>query len=192
MVKKYMADECVGGSMITHNTEESLLGLSNQKISLMPHTPLWKKEFQVSKEELQNCLPDAEIEHTGSTAIPWIPAKPIIDIAIAAHEPEDKIAEVEGCGYLYMGEKGVPGRFYFVKGLRERRTHHIHMFEKGSEQYAEHIFFRDHLLAHRITAEEYGKLKLRLWRKYSGDRKAYTKAKAKFIQDILEVNRKNL
>ncbi len=170
----------------TFFTESSLIGLSNEKISLMPQTELWKKEFSKEKNKLKRRLDDAEIEHVGSTAIPWVPAKPIIDIAISVEDPKKAVEKVEECGYEYMGEKGVEDRYYFVKGTDENRTHHIHLFEDGHQKYKDHILFRNHLIDNRDLAERYGKLKLQLWRKYRGERRKYTEAKSDFIKSILD------
>ncbi len=167
-------------------TKDSLLGLSNKKISLMPQTDLWKENFEKEKHELKKRIDKAEIEHVGSTAVPWIPAKPIIDIAMCVDYPDNIIDDIEKCGYEYMGEKGVKDRYYFVKGSEDNRTHHIHLFEDGHQKYKDHILFRDYLKDHKDLAEKYGKLKLQLWRKYRGKRKKYTEAKSDFIKSILD------
>lgn len=166
-------------------TEDSLLGLSNNKISLMPHTGLWTKEYKIEEKRLEGKVADCEIQHVGSTFVPWVPAKPVIDIAVSVKEPEEQIENIEGCGYSYKGEMEVEGRYYFVKGPPENRTHHIHMFKKGNQRYKDHILFRNHLVSNKDTAEEYGRLKLRLWRCYRGQRKKYTEAKSDFIERVL-------
>ncbi len=171
-------------------TEQSLLGLSNDKISLMPHTRFWKSEFAKEKRSLQHNTNHTEIQHVGSTFIPWLPAKPIVDIAVNSKDPESQIKDIENCGYEYMGEKGVEGRYYFVKGTLENRTHHLHMFEKGNQKYEDHLLFRDHLVKNRDIAEEYGKLKLRLFRDDKINRKKYTKEKSDFIEKVLKLARK--
>ncbi len=174
-------------------TKESLLGLPNDTISLMPPTPIWQREFRKARDELMKVLPGAEIEHIGSTSVPDLPAKPIIDIAVAIPDPERHIHAVKRCGYRYRGEQGIVGRLYFVKGSSDNRTHHIHMFEKGSELYEEHLLFRDALRKAPSLARDYGKLKLNLWRKLSGNRKSYTESKSEFIEKIVgNSHRKNL
>ncbi len=170
--------------------EKSLLGLANDKISLMPHTGLWKREFLREKESLRKETNETEIQHVGSTFVPWLPAKPIVDIAVKAEEPKDQIKNIENCGYEYMGEKGVKGRYYFVKGTSDNRTHHIHMFEEGSQIFEDHILFRNYLINNRTIAEEYGKLKLQLWRNYRTNRKKYTDEKSDFIERTLNEARK--
>jgi len=167
-------------------TEQTLLGLSNDKISLMPHTGLWKREFLREKYLLQKGTDDCEIQHVGSTFVPWLPAKPIVDIAVEAKEPIDQIKDIENCGYEYKGEKGVKGRYYFTKGTPENRTHHVHMFEEGSQIYEDHLLFRNYLINNRDTAEEYGKLKLQLWRDHKKNRKRYTDEKSDFIERTLK------
>lgn len=173
-------------------SEDSLLGLSNKNISLMPHTELWKECFENEKNELERRIAGLEIEHVGSTAIPWIPAKPIIDIVMSVGKPERVIEDIEDCGYEYMVEKGVKGRFYFVKGQEENRTHHIHLFEKDNQRYQDHLLFRDYLTENRDLAERYGKLKLELWRKNRGERRKYTEEKSDFITHILDKARSEM
>lgn len=165
--------------------EQDLLGLANDKVSLMPHTGLWISEFTKEKRSLRHNTDLTEIQHVGSTFVPWLPAKPIVDIAISSKDPESQIEGIEDCGYGYMGEKGVEGRYYFVKGTPENRTHHIHMFEKGDQRYEDHLLFRDHLVKNIDVAEEYGRLKLRLWRDDKIGRKEYTKNKSDFIEKVL-------
>ncbi len=172
--------------------EEHLLGLSNDKISLMPHTVLWKRGYVKEKKILERGTGVTEIQHVGSTSIPWIPGKPIIDIAVSAKDTEEEIKDIENCDYEYKGEKGIKGRYYFVRGSPENRTHHVHMFEEGSQRYEDHILLRDHLINNRETAEEYGKLKLQLWRKYRERREKYTEEVSDFIEKTLqEVKKKS-
>ncbi len=166
--------------------DKNLLGLANDRISLMPHTGLWIREFKKEKISLQKKTNETEIQHVGSTFVPWLPAKPIVDIAVKAKDPERQIKNIENCGYEYMGEKGVEGRYYLVKGTPDNRTHHIHMFEKGDQRYEDHLLFRDHLVKNRDIAEEYGRLKLRLWRDDKIGRKEYTKEKSDFIERTLQ------
>ena len=171
-------------------TEQSLLGLANDKISLMPHTGLWKREFLKEKDLLQKETDEVEIQHVGSTFVPWVPAKPIVDMAVKTEDPKDQIKNIENCGYQYRGEKGVKGRYYFVKGTSENRTHHIHMFEKGNQRYEDHLLFRNYLINNRDTAVEYGKLKLQLWRDHKKNRKKYTDEKSDFIEKTIKEARK--
>ena len=128
----------------------------------------------------------SDIQHVGSTAIVGMPAKPILDIAIAVEEFERTrvcIDPLIALGYTFRGENGIPRRHYFQKG--EPCTHHVHMVEKTSDEWAKLIRFRDLLRADRSTAADYRRLKLDLWERLPGDRKAYQAAKAAFIEEVI-------
>jgi GrpB-like predicted nucleotidyltransferase (UPF0157 family) len=129
----------------------------------------------------------AAVEHVGSTAICGISAKPVIDIAAAVLEIADAarwVAPLEGLGYEYRGEHGLPGRHYFTRG--EPRTHHLHVVELGGKFWRDHLLFRDHLRRHPHVAKEYEDLKKRLAGEYPENRGAYTDGKAAFIRGVLE------
>lgn len=168
-------------------TPEKLLGLTNGSISLMPHTFLWQEAFEAERRLLQGKITKhvLDIQHIGSTAIPTIPAKPIIDICIAVKslkKAKALILPLEAMGYRHRGENGIPGRHYFVKEQGEKRTHHLHVFEETNPKWAAHLHFRDTLRKNPELAQEYGRLKLRLWRNLKNDRAAYTAGKDVFFQ----------
>lgn len=131
-----------------------------------------------------------DIQHVGSTAIPGLVAKPIIDIAVALRQLEDVekcIEPLERLGYEYKGDEGHPGSFFFAKGDPSRRTYYLHMVEWNSESWRSYIRFRDCLRQHKEVAEEYAKLKRELARKSHGDRDLYTPGKAEFIASVLRM-----
>lgn len=126
------------------------------------------------------------LHHIGSTAIPGIYAKPIIDILAEVERLEALDArrvEMEGLGYEVMGEFGIPGRRYFRKDQADgQRTHQIHAFAAGSPHVARHLAFRDYMRAHPAIAQEYSDLKVRLVGSCHGDREAYMDGKDPFIK----------
>ena len=129
----------------------------------------------------------------GSTSIPGMLAKPIIDIAIAVADFEDArvcIPLMEGLGYEYKGEFGIPLRHYFVKG--DPRTFHVHMSEITSLEWQNTLLFRDYLCQHADLAAEYAELKTRLALKYPQDRTAYLDGKTEFVQRVLQIARAGL
>jgi GrpB-like predicted nucleotidyltransferase (UPF0157 family) len=135
-----------------------------------------------------------DIKHVGSTAIPGILAKPILDIAVAVACFEGAsvcIAPLEALGYLYRGEHGIPRRHYFV--LRapqgDARLVHLHMLEIQSANWEDHLLFRDYLRAHPAEAQAYQALKQQLAARFRHDRHAYTKGKTAFVTRILELAR---
>ena len=140
----------------------------------------------------------AAIEHIGSTAVPGLAAKPIIDMMVAVRKLADAdecIEPLQALGWLYAPENEVetPERRYFDMGLPGARTHHLHMVELASDWWVRHLAFRDFLRAHSQTAQEYERLKRGLAARYRDDREAYTTAKTEFIQSVVAraVGRRN-
>ena len=95
----------------------------------------------------------------------------------------DAMAEI---GYIHKGEHGIPGRRYFRKGSDLHHTHHIHVYQHGSPEIAQHLLFRDYLLAHPEKADAYDQLKSELAQKHTNDTVAYTSAKSDFIQALIQ------
>ena len=165
------------------------LGLNSGELHLSPYREDWPALFIVEKKIIESAIayhvPD--IQHVGSTSIPGMSAKPILDIAVAVENFEKAracIAPLVAHGYTFRGENGIPRRHYLQKG--EPCTHHIQMVEETSEEWTKLIRFRDLLRADPKTAEDYRKLKLDLWERLPGDRKAYQAAKAAFIGKVLQ------
>lgn len=158
-------------------------------IVLVPHNPLWKEWAAEEIESLRNLLYqfNPEIHHIGSTAIPDIQAKPIVDILV---EIQDNVAwnaikELMGqAGYICMAEN--PCRISFNKGYTPdgyaERVFHIH-FHRVGDNYE--TLFRDYLLVHPDAAKNYERLKRSLLPKYRNDRDGYTEAKTDFINSII-------
>ena len=166
-----------------------MLGLEKGTVRLVPYTQEWMRLFEDEKSRLQAAVGEfvLDIQHVGSTSIPGMAAKPIIDIAIAVNDFEEAgicIRPIEQLGYEYRGENGIPRRHFFVKG--EARSHHIHMNEISSRDWNDQILFRDYLTRHAETAGEYAELKKELARQYPADPVAYLDGKAPFIQQVLE------
>jgi GrpB-like predicted nucleotidyltransferase (UPF0157 family) len=166
-----------------------MLGLKRGTVELAPHAEEWHRLFAQEEARLRDAVGEhvAAIEHVGSTAICGISAKPIIDIAVGVREIADAekcVRPLEGMGYEYRGENGIPGRYYFIKG--EPRTHHLHMVELGSEFWKSHLLFRDYLRRRPEVAKGYEAVKIELARKYPDDRGAYTDGKGVFIRSVLE------
>lgn len=128
----------------------------------------------------------ADIQHIGSTAVPGLSAKPIIDILIAVNQlaaAEEYSIHLQKIGYEYVYYAENIDRLFFRKGTP--RTHHVHIVEYGSWTYWRHILFRDYLLVHPETAQRYEQLKREIAIKFKTDRNAYTNSKTEFIQSIV-------
>lgn len=167
-----------------------------EEVAVVAYDPRWPRLFEEEKEHLLYCLPAElvrRIEHFGSTAVPGLPAKPIIDILVevaSLDETRKRIAPIlEAQGYDYFwrppwGDDRSPYYAWFIKwGANGERTHHIHMVEAHFAHW-DRLYFRDYLREHPKVAEEHAALKLHLSQIYHNDRIAYTKAKTEFIQHI--------
>jgi GrpB-like predicted nucleotidyltransferase (UPF0157 family) len=170
-----------------------MIGLERGVVRLAPYTTDWERLFEEERTRLQSAIGEhvLDIQHVGSTSIPGMTAKPIIDIAIAVESFEAASACIEPMkqiGYEYAGENGIPRRHYFVK-RDPSTTHHVHMLEQQSQEWENHLLFRDHLRSHPEAAEAYAALKTQLADELPRDRDAYTNGKAPFIKRILRLAR---
>lgn len=153
-------------------------------IFLTPHQDVWKDWYQEEAAILQTMLPaSVQLHHIGSTAIPSIWAKPIIDILVEVKEGElERVREtLVGNGYLCMSQG--PRRISLNKGYTEdgfaQKVFHIHVRCQGDH---DEVYVRDYLVEHPEVAREYETLKLGLWKQFEHDRDGYTQAKAGFVQ----------
>lgn len=154
-------------------------------IFLIEHKECWKEWYLEEKAILQNSLSPVErISHIGSTAIPSIYAKPIIDILVEI--PKDNILldyknKIIKIGYICMSES--EEEVCFNKGYTENgfaeRVFHLHLKQSGNNN---ELYFRDYLIEHSEVARKYEKLKLNLWKEYKYNRDAYTNAKTEFVK----------
>jgi len=157
-------------------------------VEVVPHNPLWEKQFLFEAENIKNILKDqiVNIHHIGSTSIPGIYAKPIIDILVEVQnidKVDDYNEEMSIIGYISRGEWGISGRRYFIKGLYER-THHVHIYQKGDSEINRHLLFKDYMINHPEEAKQYENLKKMLANKYRYNPAAYIDGKDEFIKDI--------
>lgn len=174
-----------------------MFGLKRGVVKLSKYNPKWKTLFEEESALIFSAAEDfiVDIQHIGSTAIPDIVAKPIIDI-LAAINSLSNIAKIidplKTVGFIYRGEQGIPDRHLFVKGGEDYRTHHLHVVEKEHSEWAKHIIFRNYLRKHPQEAQEYSKLKQDLLKKYELDREKYTESKSNFVERILKKAKQDL
>src|SRR5262245_19174687 len=169
-----------------------MIGLARGTVRLAPYSPEWARLFDQEAALLRTVMGKAaqHIEHVGSTAIPGMLAKPIIDLVVIMSSLDKATAWIptlEGLGYEYRDDTGVPGRLLFVKGPHMQRTHHLSLTEMTAEFYKEKLLFRDYLKTHRDAFDEYFKLKKNLALSYPNDREAYTSGKLAFVERILRL-----
>ncbi|KKD37558.1 GrpB family protein [Limnoraphis robusta] len=161
-----------------------------RKVEVVPPNPNGQEDFQKESQQIANIFGEnaIAIHHIGSTSIPRIYAKPIIDLLVEVKEitkVDEKNDEMQSFGYTIMGEFGIVGRRYFRKdNLAGIRTHHVHVFEVGSTEVKRHLAFRDYLIAHPEDAQKYSLLKQELAAKYPHDIEAYMDGKDSFIKEM--------
>lgn len=156
-------------------------------VELVPHQPRWGSDFAQEAIALRHALGDTvrAIHHVGSTAIPGILAKPVVDIlceATSLAAVDAAAPRMQALGYTAKGEYGIEGRRYFQKkDLQGVRSHHVHIFRTGAEHIEHHLAFRDFLLAHPAIAAQYSAVKKMALASTPLTRQAYQDCKAPFI-----------
>ena len=163
--------------------------MSEEKpVILVEYNDEWPMLFEEEKARLLNHGGElvVEIEHIGSTSVPGLTAKPIVDILLGVRKLDDAVELIESfslMGYKYapQHEDRLPERRFM-----SRTGFHLHMTESGNLFWSKHVFFRDYLRAHTKARNEYAQLKLKLAEKYRNDRSTYTDSKAGFINSVLK------
>lgn len=158
-------------------------------IVVADYDPGWPAVFEELARPVREAVADlgADVEHVGSTSVPGLAAKPIIDIDVAVPAASDVPAAIErlrALGYVYQGEKGIRGRHAFLWPPQTVR-HHVYVVVSGSPPHADHLIFRDHLRAHPEVGVKYAELKRELAGRHRDDQLAYTEAKDAFVADVL-------
>jgi GrpB-like predicted nucleotidyltransferase (UPF0157 family) len=163
-------------------------------VRLIAYDPSWPARFASERALLAPLLAPwlaGPIEHIGSTAVPGLAAKPVIDIAAAVRTLPDSLAAIPSLpqlGYLYAPYK-TEVMHWFCKPARSFRTHHLHLVPLDSPLWSERLAFRDYLRRHPDAAAQYAELKRRLAEEHELDREAYTDAKGPFVARILNLAR---
>ena len=166
------------------------LGLKRGIVKVVSYDPRWVRIFNIEKKLIKGLFGRSigVIEHVGSTSIPGMPAKPIIDMQLAVPSFDllpSLRAILEKHGYTYRGS-GFRGERLLVKGPVERRTHHLHVMVYKSKEWYKAIVFRKYLIKDRTSFDGYVQLKRGLAKKFPGDRGSYTKGKASFVKRTLK------
>ena len=171
-----------------------MLGLNKDVVELVPYDKSWAVEFEKEKKKLQKILGKSalDIQHVGSTSIPGLRAKPILDIAVAVKklsELKRLIVVLEKAGYDVKDSINELGEILARKGTPDNRTHYIHVEVINSMFWNNHILFRDYLLSHPEYIKKYENLKNEMFERFKDERKLYTAAKNDFIEEVLELAR---
>jgi GrpB-like predicted nucleotidyltransferase (UPF0157 family) len=166
-------------------------GLEPGKVRVVAYDPGWSRKYNDEASRLWSALGTMveDIQHIGSTAIPGMSAKPIIDIAVAVANTdivESLVPRLEGLGYEYRGLLlGIEGHYFFRKG--DPREFFLHVLKHGSEFWVRRIALRDYLIAHADVADEYRALKDRLASEHADDRTSYTAEKKAFVERVTDI-----
>jgi GrpB-like predicted nucleotidyltransferase (UPF0157 family) len=162
-----------------------------EPIELHPYDPDWPAAFERERTLIAPLLGTnaTQIEHMGSTSIPGLPAKPIIDLIVLVDDLDaarSAIPTLEATGYSFWADNPDKTKLYLVKGLppAPHRTHHLHIYDDADEV-RRHLVFRDHLRAHPEVRDAYLALKQALAGRFRDDREAYSKHKTAFIDGIV-------
>jgi GrpB-like predicted nucleotidyltransferase (UPF0157 family) len=169
------------------------LGLHEGAVALCPHDPRWpalgEEECSTVKALLGHLAID--VQHVGSTAVPGLDAKPILDIAVALDQGanrgfvDDVVRRMESGGFQYRGDHGPDGGLMFVKAIGDVRTVHVHMVTFDDPEWSRYICFRDYLRTVPERRDAYQRLKHQLADRYASDRDGYTNAKTGFVMETL-------
>jgi GrpB-like predicted nucleotidyltransferase (UPF0157 family) len=165
----------------------------SRPVRIEDYDPQWPVLYEEEKCRIFEVIGDmiVRIEHIGSTAVPNLGAKPIIDIVVAVNRLSDAekcIKPLQRIGYEYQPEHetSMPERRFFRKGNPPKEQHyHLHMVERTSDFWKRHLLFRDYLRTHPKATQEYYELKKKLAIEYDTDREAYTEAKTSFIESVV-------
>ena len=164
-------------------------------VTIESYNPNWPKQFAWERVYLLRELGSRliAIEHIGSTAVPGLAAKPVIDILVGVasleliDQAEIQVLKALGYEYIKAFEEFIPDRRYFQK-LDPMGEHlvHVHIVKYADSFWQCHILFRDYLIAHPAVAKEYEQLKIQLAAQYSNDRKSYTQSKTLFVEQVVK------
>jgi GrpB-like predicted nucleotidyltransferase (UPF0157 family) len=163
----------------------------DERIRVTAYDPEWPLAFAAERERLLGSLGDAalRIDHIGSTAVPGMAAKPVIDIQISLRDLDDEdsyLPAVESLGYEVTGSLKEDHRFALLRDGSGRRAVHLHLCRAGGEWESRHLVLRDYLRTHPVIAREYGSLKETLAEDHRDDRQGYLAAKAPHLDRLNE------
>lgn len=169
---------------------EAMSGLEPGQISLVPHDSSWCDLAVGELERIQAACPEfiIEAEHIGSSSVPGIMSRPVLDLLIGVQEmmqSGDTIQPLKLIGYRCHGEQGVPGRRFFSLSREGRFLVHLHLYRVGSPLWDSALAFRDHLRSDSESAKAYDELRIECMRSDPGDLAAYEKAKREFETKVI-------
>lgn len=180
------------GPAVPADPTDVALPAGTDQIVVVPYDIAWPQRFTVESQLIQMVLADLQpaVEHIGSTSVPGLAAKPIIDVLVGVRSLEDfgrHLDLLTAYGYQYIPEyeRVLPDRRFFKRVVRGARTHHVHVVEFGGLYWQRYVAFRDSLRQDAHLAERYAELKRGLAVRHRHDRDAYTNGKTGFVESVL-------
>lgn len=161
-------------------------GERDARVEIVDYDAAWPGRFVSEQSRLAPLVPGIELHHIGSTAVPGLPAKPIIDMMAVVEDLDAPLpALIERAGYQYPAayNAALSGRRWLCRPSPSHRTHHLHLVA-GHDELARHLRFRDALRARPDLAQGYAALKRELTERMADDREGYTAAKTSFIERV--------
>lgn len=170
--------------------------LLREPVEMVPYDPQWAQQYADSERFLRSVLPEdlvLAVQHIGSTSVPGLSAKPVIDVQVEVNDLERVVDEVVppllAAGYEFIWRPSIGERepfyaWFLKRDGSGRRTHHIHMV-KPDEASEARVLFRDHLRTNVQDAEHYERVKHELAQRHGNDREAYTKGKTELVAAIV-------
>ena len=164
--------------------------MAAKHVVVLPYDNVWALNFTKIKDEIQNALADLSlgIEHVGSTSVPGLSAKPIIDLDVIIRDYslfDDVVAALGRIGYRHEGDLGVIGREAFhYDGKEHLQKHHLYVCPQDSPELKRHFAFRDYLRSHPEAVQEYGRIKAEGAALYPYDIEGYIEHKSPFIERV--------
>jgi uridine kinase len=184
------ADLVVDGSgQVEVERHPSLEDRFDPAVRIVDHDAGWARQAQQELLRLAETLGSAAVrlEHVGSTAVPGLAGKPILDLQLSVADIarwDLYVEPLQGLGYTFIADPGSPDFHFFAKPLERPRSHHLHVCEAGSEHELRHITVRDFLRAHGAAARSYETLKRDLLERFPNDRLEYIAGKERYLDEL--------
>lgn len=162
-----------------------------QPVQVVEYNPIWVSVFEKIRDFVTPVVADivVAIEHVGSTSVPGLSAKPIVDLDVVVSSQEEVLIAIErlvSIGYIHQGDLGISGRESFAQP-DSLPAHNLYVCEANNAELKRHILFRDYLSSHPDEAKEYAELKQELAQRFRNDRVLYTNGKTEFVNGKLEL-----
>jgi GrpB-like predicted nucleotidyltransferase (UPF0157 family) len=166
------------------------LGLRRGMVDVVPYDPRWPALFEVAAAEILTAVGPSiiAVHHVGSTSVPNLSAKPILDVLVSVPDFNaalQLVPAIEALGYVFRADEEIEDRHYFRRGNDKARTHHLSLATPSSRHYIHTIAFRDALRRDARLASDYADLKLDLARRFPRDRESYINGKTDFVMGVL-------